>query len=88
MAIIADNETAECLTGSIQNTFKYCGELLNSWRYMVQKLHPNQPEVLDGISSCDNVTLVKLRKGGTIITDGCSTACNHHQLLCELIVKM
>jgi hypothetical protein len=34
MAIIADNETAECLTGSIQKTFKYCKELLNTWRHV------------------------------------------------------
>jgi hypothetical protein len=39
-AIIAVNETVECLTGSFQNTFKYCGELLNSWRHMVQKCTP------------------------------------------------
>ncbi len=52
------------------------------------KMYPNWPEVLDGIPSCDDVKSVKLRKGGTIITDGCSTARKHHKLLCELIIKM
>jgi hypothetical protein len=51
-------------------------------------MYPNRPEVLDGIPSCDDVTLLKLRKGGTIITDGCSTARKHRKLLCELIVKI
>jgi hypothetical protein len=88
MAIIADDETAECLTGSIQNTFKYCGELLNSWRNVAGKMYPNQPDVPDGIPSCNDVRLVKLRKDGTIITDGCSTARKHCKLLCELIVDM
>ena len=51
-------------------------------------MYPNWPEVLDGIPSCDDVKSVKLRKGGTIITDGCSTARKHCKLLCELTVDM
>ncbi len=55
---------------------------------MAPKMYPHQPDVLDGIPSCDDVTLVKLSKGGTIITDRCSTARKHRKLLCELIAKM
>jgi hypothetical protein len=73
-AIIAEDETAECLSGCIEHTFNRCGDLLESWRSVAKRMYPNTPDILAGIPSRGDITLVKLGKGGTIITDGCSTA--------------
>ena len=87
-AIIAKDETAECLSGCIEHTFNRCGDLLESWRSVVERMYPNKPDILAGIPSHGDVTLVKLGKGGTIITDGCSTACKHRQLLKTRILEL
>jgi hypothetical protein len=79
-AIIAEDERAECLSGCIEHTFSKCGDLLESWRCVAERMYPNSPDILVGIPTHSDVTLVKLSKGGTIITDGCSTARKHRQI--------
>ena len=87
-AIIAEDETAECLSGCIEHTFNKCGDLLESWRSVAERMYPNRPYILAGIPTRGNVTLVKLGKGGTIITDGCSTARKHRRLLKNKIIEL
>jgi len=87
-AIIAEDETAECLSRCIEHTFNKCGNLLEGWRSIAERMYPNRPDILAGIPTHGNVTLVKLGKGGTIITDGCSTACKHRRLLKNRIIEL
>ncbi len=87
-AIIAEDETTECLSGCIEHTSNKCGNLLESKRSVAERMYPNRPDILTGIPSRSDVTLVKLGKGGTIITDGCSTARNHQQLLKTRILEL
>jgi hypothetical protein len=79
-AIIAEDETAACFSGCIEHTFNKCGDLLESWRSIAERMHPNRPDILVGIPTHGDVTLVKLGKGGTIITYDCSTARKHRRL--------
>jgi hypothetical protein len=51
-------------------------------------MYPNRPDILVGIPTRGNVTLVKLGKGGTIIADGCSTARKHRRLLKSRIIEL
>jgi hypothetical protein len=51
-------------------------------------MYPDQPDVLEGIPTRNDVTMIKLGKGGTIITDGCSTARKQRRLLRERIIEM
>ena len=55
-AIIAEDETAECLSGCIEHTFNKCGDLLESWRSVAERMYPNRPDILVGIPTCDDVT--------------------------------
>ena len=47
--ILAENETAECLTGSIICTFEEGGQLLDDWRIVLACLYPNCQELIDMI---------------------------------------
>ena len=87
-AIIAEDEMTECFSGCIGHTFNKCGNLLESWRSIAERMYLNRPDILVGIPSHGNVTLVKLGKGEMIITDGCSTAGKHQQLLKTRILEL
>jgi hypothetical protein len=44
-AIIAQDESAECHSGCIENTFNKCGDFLESWRSVAEQMYPNRPEL-------------------------------------------
>jgi hypothetical protein len=83
--ILAENETAECLTGSIIRTFKEGGQLLDDWRIALERLYPSCQDLLDMISQLQALTLAKLANDGMVSTDTCNTACKTRRLLCEAI---
>ena len=55
--ILAENETAECLTGSIIRTFKEGGQLLDDWRIVLERLYPSCQNLLDMIPQLQALTL-------------------------------
>ncbi len=42
--ILAENETAGYLTGSIIRTFKEGGQLLDEWRIVLERLYPSRQD--------------------------------------------
>ncbi len=83
--ILAENETAECLSGSIIRTFKEGGQLLYDWRIVLERLYPSCQGLLDMILQLQALTLAKLANGGMVSTDTCNTAHKTRRLLCKAI---
>jgi hypothetical protein len=73
--ILAENETAECLTGSIVHKFKEDGKLLEGWRKALTRLFPHRQDLIDMIPQSNELTLTKLAKDGIVSPDSCNTAC-------------
>ncbi len=55
--ILAENETAECLTGSIILTFKEGDQLLDDWRIVLERLYPSCQDLLNMIPQLQALTL-------------------------------
>ncbi len=83
--ILAENKTAECLTGSIIRTFKEGGQLLDDWRIVLEPLYPSHQDLLDMIPQLQALTLAKLANDDMVSTDTCNTACKTRCLLCKAI---
>jgi hypothetical protein len=83
--ILAENENAECLTGSIIRTFKESGQLLDDWRIVLKRLYPSCQDLLDMIPQLQALTLAKLANDGMVSTDTCNTARKKICLLCKAI---
>ncbi len=84
-SILAENETSECLTGSIIRTFKEGGQLLDDWRIVLERLYPSRQDLLDMIPQLQALILAKLANDGMVSTDTCNTARKTRRLLCEAI---
>ena len=80
--ILAENKTAECLTGSIIRTFKEGGQLLDDWRIVLERLYPSCQDLLDMIPQLQALTLANV---GMVSTDTCNTARKTRHLLCKAI---
>jgi hypothetical protein len=83
--ILAENETAKCLTGSIICTFKEGGQLLDDWRIVLKRLYPSRQDLLDMIPQSQALTSAKLANDGMVSTDTCNTARKTRCLLCKAI---
>jgi hypothetical protein len=86
--ILAENETAECLPGSIVHTFKEGGNLLEGWRKVLTRLFPHLNDLINMIPESNQLSLTKLAKDGMVSTDTCSTARKTQRLLCEVIKNL
>ncbi len=82
---LAENETAECLTGSIIHTFKEGGQLLDDWRIVLKCLYPSCQDLLDMIPQLQALTLAKLANDGMVSMETCNTARKTRRLLCKAI---
>jgi hypothetical protein len=69
--ILAENETAECLTGSIICTLKEGDQLLDDWRIVLERLYPSRQNLLNVIPQSQALTLAKLANDGMVSTDTC-----------------
>ncbi len=67
--ILAENKTAECLTGSIVRKFKEGGKLLEGWRKALTQLFPHRQDLIDMIPQPNELTLTKLAKDGMVSPD-------------------
>ncbi len=83
--ILAENETAGCLTGSIIRTFKEGGQLLDDWRLVLECLYPSCQDLLDMIPQLQALTLAKLANDDMVSTETCNTARKTRRLLCKAI---
>jgi hypothetical protein len=86
--ILVENETAECLTGSIVQTFKEGGKLFEGWRTVLSQLYPHCQDLINMIPQSNELILTKLTKDGMVSTDTCNTARMTQRLLCEVIRKL
>ncbi len=86
--ILVENETAECLTGSIVRTFKEGGKLFEGWRTVLRQLNPHHQDLINMIPQSNELTLTKLAKDGMVSSDTCNTAHKTQRLLCEVIRKL
>jgi hypothetical protein len=58
--LLAENETAECLTGAIIHTFKEGGKLLEGWRMVFTRLFPHCKDFINMIPQSSQLTLASL----------------------------
>jgi hypothetical protein len=83
--ILAENETAKCLTGSIIRLFKEAGQLLDDWRIVLERLYPSCQDLLNMIPQLQALTLAKLANDAMVSTDTCNTARKTRHLLCKAV---
>ena len=60
-------------------------ERLQRWREVTEREFPDQPDLLDLISTEDDIDLQKLASTGAITTDTCNSARKTRRLLVEII---